>query len=110
MVKKESGAGAAPPLATPTASTGVSSSPHANHFYEVSPHAATPPTLEAGSSQGGSGGSELPFEYFMPGARVKCTTCFGDVVEGEVMAFDLNTRMLVLSKTVFFIRQLLSNE
>eukprot|EP00094_Tigriopus_californicus_P002051 TCALIF_01977-PA protein Name:"Similar to LSM12 Protein LSM12 homolog (Pongo abelii)" AED:0.05 eAED:0.08 QI:0/0.75/0.6/1/1/1/5/298/490 len=93
MVKKESGTPGPVPLTASGAAapTAPASSPYANHFYEVSPHAATAPTAEAAGSS-----VSLAFEYFMPGARVKCTSCYGDNLEGEVMAFDLNTRMLVL--------------
>lgn len=36
-------------------------------------------------------------EYFSKGAIVECTTCFDQVVQGEVIAFDQPTKMLVLS-------------
>jgi len=35
-------------------------------------------------------------EYFTPGSVVKCVTCHGKSVSGEVVAFDPNSRFLVL--------------
>jgi len=35
-------------------------------------------------------------EYFTPGMIVRCTTCHGLEVEGEVMAFDLGTKIIAL--------------
>jgi len=37
-------------------------------------------------------------DYFYPGSIVKCVTCYGAEVQGEVIAFDHNTKILVLSK------------
>jgi len=36
-------------------------------------------------------------DCFQLGSIVSCTTCFHDEVEGEVMGFDHNTKMLILS-------------
>ena len=36
-------------------------------------------------------------EYFTPGMIVSCTTCHGLKVQGEVMAFDLGTKIIALS-------------
>lgn len=36
-------------------------------------------------------------DCFSIGSTVLCTTCFKDEVEGEVLAFDHNTKMLILS-------------
>jgi len=35
-----------------------------------------------------------PTEYFQVGSVVACTTCFGQRLQGEVMAFDRQTKML----------------
>eukprot|EP00095_Tigriopus_kingsejongensis_P010164 maker-scaffold202_size261857-snap-gene-0.17 protein:Tk10164 transcript:maker-scaffold202_size261857-snap-gene-0.17-mRNA-1 annotation:"protein lsm12 homolog" len=77
MVKKETPTGPSP--------TGP---PSGESYYEVAPGPVASEVPPAAS---------LPlFVHFNPGARVKCTTCFQDEFEGEVMAFDLNSRMLVL--------------
>lgn len=36
-------------------------------------------------------------ECFSIGSTVSCTTCFKQVIEGDVLAFDPSTKMLVLS-------------
>lgn len=36
-------------------------------------------------------------ECFSIGSTVACTTCFNQNIEGEVLAFDPNTKMLILS-------------
>jgi len=36
-------------------------------------------------------------DCFSIGSTVVCTTCFNEEVEGEVLAFDHNTKMLILS-------------
>lgn len=36
-------------------------------------------------------------EYFTPGMIVSCTTCHGLKIQGEVMAFDLGTKIIALS-------------
>ena len=42
-------------------------------------------------------------EYFSVGSLVSCKTCHNQVIEGEVLAFDQPTKMLILSKfTGFF--------
>jgi small nuclear ribonucleoprotein (snRNP)-like protein len=47
--------------------------------------------MAAGSSSSGSQ------QKLTAGSRVSCTTCNGDKVEGEVLAFDNNHKILVLS-------------
>ena len=37
-------------------------------------------------------------EYFSVGSLVSCKTCYNQVIEGEVLAFDQPTKMLILSK------------
>lgn len=37
-------------------------------------------------------------EFFTIGSTVSCTTCFDQNIEGEVLAFDQNTKMLILSE------------
>lgn len=37
------------------------------------------------------------YDYFVPGSVVRCVTCSKKNLEGEVMAFDPNTRILILS-------------
>lgn len=32
-----------------------------------------------------------------PGTRVRCTTCNGEKIEGEVLVFDINHKIFVLS-------------
>lgn len=36
-------------------------------------------------------------DCFSIGSMVSCTTCFKKTIEGEVMAFDQMTKMLILS-------------
>ena len=36
-------------------------------------------------------------DYFNPGMIVACTTCHGQKVEGEVMAFDYQSKVIALS-------------
>lgn len=36
-------------------------------------------------------------ECFSIGSTVACTTCFKQNIEGEVLAFDPSTKMLILS-------------
>lgn len=36
-------------------------------------------------------------ECFSIGSTVSCTTCFKQVIEGDVLAFDPSTKMLILS-------------
>ena len=36
-------------------------------------------------------------DYFSIGMKVCCTTCHGQKIQGEVMAFDISSKMLVLS-------------
>lgn len=43
---------------------------------------------------------QMQQEYFLPGAIVQCTTCLGDVVKGEVTAFDRHKKLLILKSTV----------
>lgn len=38
---------------------------------------------------------------FPPGSMVQCTTCLGEQVKGEVIAFDYPTKLLALSKNSF---------
>ena len=38
-------------------------------------------------------------EYFSVGSLVSCKTCHNQVIEGEVLAFDQPTKMLILSKS-----------
>lgn len=40
-------------------------------------------------------------ECFSIGSTVSCVTCFKQVIEGDVLAFDPSTKMLVLSKFFF---------
>lgn len=35
---------------------------------------------------------------FVAGSVVSCTTCYKEVIEGEVIAFDYHKRILILSK------------
>merc|ERR1712063_199332 len=35
-------------------------------------------------------------EYFSVGSLVSCKTCYNQVIEGEVLAFDQPTKMLIL--------------
>ena len=37
-------------------------------------------------------------DYFSVGSLVSCKTCHNQVIEGEVLAFDQPTKMLILSK------------
>ncbi|XP_076820541.1 protein LSM12 homolog A-like [Clavelina lepadiformis] len=37
-------------------------------------------------------------DYFYPGSTVKCTTCYGDDIQGEVTAFDHDTKILILKQ------------
>lgn len=41
-------------------------------------------------------------ECFSIGSIVACTTCFKQNIEGEVMAFDPSTKMLILSMCIYF--------
>ncbi|XP_070566403.1 protein LSM12-like [Ptychodera flava] len=43
--------------------------------------------------------NETSDSFFKVGSYVTCTTCHGQKVEGEVMAFDVPTRMLALKAT-----------
>lgn len=36
-------------------------------------------------------------DCFTVGSTVACTTCFHQVIEGEVLAFDPQSKMLILS-------------
>lgn len=38
-----------------------------------------------------------PGEYFSIGSHVACLTCLGQRLQGEVVAFDYQTKMLTLS-------------
>lgn len=40
-------------------------------------------------------------DYFYPGTIVNCTTCYEDVIKGEVLSFDYGTKILVLSKYIY---------
>lgn len=40
--------------------------------------------------------SDLPSFAFEPGQKVQCKTRFDDVLKGEVVAFDLNSKILIL--------------
>lgn len=37
-------------------------------------------------------------DCFSIGSIVACTTCYNQNIEGEVLAFDLQTKILILSK------------
>jgi hypothetical protein len=41
-------------------------------------------------------------ECFSIGSTVAVTTCYDELIEGQVMAFDLTTKLLILSKFDFF--------
>lgn len=43
-------------------------------------------------------------DYFAIGSLVACKTCYNTIVEGEVQAFDPQTKMLILS--ILLIRRL----
>lgn len=45
-------------------------------------------------------------EYFNIGSIVCCTTCYNQKVQGEVLAYDVETKMLAIS---IFILGVLSN-
>ena len=36
-------------------------------------------------------------EYFSIGSIVACTTCYNQKIQGEVLAFDIDTKMLAIS-------------
>jgi len=38
--------------------------------------------------------------YFEAGMIVKCTTCHGETIQGEVSGFDYTLKMLMLSKNL----------
>lgn len=38
-----------------------------------------------------------PGEYFSVGSQVSCLTCLGQQLQGEVVAFDYQSKMLTLS-------------
>lgn len=38
-----------------------------------------------------------PGEYVTVGSQVSCLTCLGEQVQGEVLAFDYQSKMLILS-------------
>lgn len=46
-------------------------------------------------------------ECFSIGSTVSCTTCFKQVIEGDVLAFDPTTKMLILS--ILFLRKQTKN-
>lgn len=46
-----------------------------------------------------------PGEYFSVGSHVACLTCLGQRLQGEVVAFDYQTKMLTLS--ILYTRALL---
>ncbi|XP_002129652.2 protein LSM12 homolog A [Ciona intestinalis] len=37
-------------------------------------------------------------DYFYPGSIVKCTTCHGEVIQGEVITFDHDSKILLLKQ------------
>lgn len=43
-----------------------------------------------------------PGEYFSVGSHVSCTTCLGQRLQGEVVAFDYQSKMLTLSILCLF--------
>lgn len=45
-------------------------------------------------------------DCFTIGSTVSCTTCFNQNIEGEVLAFDHQTKMLILS--ILFIKKFIS--
>lgn len=42
-----------------------------------------------------------PGEYFSVGSHVACVTCLGQRLQGEVVAFDYQSKMLTLSILLF---------
>lgn len=40
----------------------------------------------------------LQTDCFSVGSTVAVTTCYDESIEGQVMAFDLNTKLLILSE------------
>lgn len=48
-------------------------------------------------------------EFFTMGSEVSCTTCLGETVEGEVIAFDYQTKVIVLKHRSSSGRPSLSN-
>lgn len=36
--------------------------------------------------------------YFTLGSTVSITTCYDELIEGQVMAFDFKTKLLILSE------------
>lgn len=45
----------------------------------------------------GSGGSAGSQQRLLAGSQVSCTTCNGDKVEGEVLAYEGHHKILVIS-------------
>ncbi|KAG7227696.1 hypothetical protein INR49_029458 [Caranx melampygus] len=43
-----------------------------------------------------------PGEYFSVGSHVSCLTCLGQRLQGEVVAFDYQSKMLTLSILCLF--------
>lgn len=37
---------------------------------------------------------------FVASSIVNCVTCYGETIEGEVIAFDYQKRILILSKSI----------
>lgn len=42
--------------------------------------------------------ASIQTECFNIGSTVAVTTCYDESIEGQVMAFDLNTKLLILSE------------
>lgn len=42
-------------------------------------------------------------ECFSIGSTVAVTTCYDELIEGQVMAFDLSTKLLILSEFFLFL-------
>ncbi len=57
-----------------------------------------------------TGAADHHGDYFEIGAHIDCTTCIGEHIRGEVVAFDVLTKMLVLSKLMKIERIFISHE
>ena len=95
MAKKDTPAGGA--QGAPSSSSSPAQQPpnaHAQHpancyYVPGSGGAAAPVAFENPSKDS---------DYFSPGSLVECLTCYNVRVVGHVMAFEPNSRMLMLSK------------
>lgn len=57
------------------------------------------PVLRMGKTTGGkmATGDAKESKDIPPGTKVVCTTCFDEKIEGEVVAFDYGTKVIIIS-------------